>query len=67
MSEYLQPKSLEEALSALSQRSYTPLAGGTDFYPPRSAQMIKDPILDLSKIGSLKIIEERANDYRIEL
>ena len=65
MSEYLQPKSLEEALSALSQRSYTPLAGGTDFYPPRSAQIIKDPILDLSKIGSLQIIEERANDWRI--
>ena len=65
MPEYLQPKTLEEALSALSQRSYTPLAGGTDFYPPRSAQIIKDPILDLSKIGSLQVIEERENHWRI--
>jgi len=65
MPEYLQPKTLEEALSALSQSSYTPLAGGTDFYPPRSAQIIKDPILDLSKIGSLQVIEERADHWRI--
>jgi CO/xanthine dehydrogenase FAD-binding subunit len=65
MSEFFQPKSLDEALSALAETSFIPVAGGTDYYPPIAGRIVDDPILDLSRITSLRGIEETGTGWRI--
>ena len=39
MGSYLRTEIMHDALSALAERSYTVLAGGTDFFLPMSANL----------------------------
>ena len=60
MFSYHRPASTEEALSILSREACVPLAGGTDFYPARVGKPIQENVMDLTRIQSLRGIEERA-------
>lgn len=65
MSDYLQPQSLDEALSALASDALIPVAGGTDFYPARAGKLINEAILDVSRISALRGITEIDGSWRI--
>jgi CO/xanthine dehydrogenase FAD-binding subunit len=62
---YLQPASLEEALSALAARPLAVLAGGTDFYPARVGRPVCEDILDISRLGALRGIVQDAGGWRL--
>ncbi len=69
MQRYYRPSSLQAALAALAERSaeapFTPLAGGTDYYPARVVQAQDDAILDLAALPGLRGIEVRADHWWI--
>ena len=65
MSSYLRPESLDEALQALAGGSHTIIAGGTDFYPARVGRSIREDVLDVTAISSLRSIEDCGDCYRI--
>ena len=65
MPDYLRPTTLDDALTALSRRRLTVLAGGTDFYPARVGAPLDDDVLDISALRSMRAIEERADHWRI--
>jgi len=65
MSEYLQPDSLNDALKALANGKFSPVAGATDFYPARAGGIVDDDVLDISRIVSLRGIEEQESAWRI--
>ena len=44
---------LDAALRRLAEGGWTPLAGGTDFYPARVGQPVADGILDMSRLTYL--------------
>jgi CO/xanthine dehydrogenase FAD-binding subunit len=66
MEHYFQPSTLDAALAALSMRParspYTPLAGGTDYYPARVTNRPTDAILDITALPDLRQVEARP-DY----
>ena len=55
---YLQPDNLDDAVDALARQSLIIVAGGTDYYPARVGKPLDDDVLDISRIGSLRGIEE---------
>ena len=59
MSIYHRPASIEKALQIMSLEPCVPLAGGTDFYPARVGKPIKEKVLDLTGIHSLRGIEKK--------
>ncbi len=65
MPEYLQPDSLNDALKALANGKFSPVAGATDFYPARAGGIVDDDVLDISRIVSLRGIEEQESAWRI--
>lgn len=65
MGTYLRPLDLEETLAALTAKSLTILAGGTDFYPARVGQPVEENIVDVTRIPSLRGIIETADARRI--
>jgi CO/xanthine dehydrogenase FAD-binding subunit len=65
MGTYFRPLELEEALAALAAQPLTVLAGGTDFYPARVGKSIREDILDVTRIVSLRGIGEEAESWRI--
>jgi len=62
---YLRPGAVEEALAALSARKLSVLAGGTDFYPARVGHLVREDILDISRIGELRGIALEGGRWRI--
>jgi CO/xanthine dehydrogenase FAD-binding subunit len=65
MGRYERPPALSEALELLDARTYTLLAGGTDFYPARVGRAIPEDILDLSRIEALRGITEEIDYWRL--
>jgi CO/xanthine dehydrogenase FAD-binding subunit len=69
MDHYFQPSTLDAALAALAMRPaqspYTPLAGGTDYYPARATLPPADAILDLTALPNLRRIEAHPNHWWI--
>jgi len=65
MGQYERPPELAEALQLLDARTFTLLAGGTDFYPARVGKAVTEDILDLTAIASLRGITEEADHWRI--
>ena len=65
MGRYERPPELAEALQLLDARTFTLLAGGTDFYPARVGKAINEDILDLTAIASLRGIAEETDHWRI--
>ncbi len=64
-SHYLQPSVLDDALAALAARPWAVLAGGTDFYAARVGRPIREAILDISRLASLRGIAQEAGGWRI--
>ena len=58
---YTRPSRLEEALTALRDRSWTVLAGGTDHLPARVATTPDDDILDITALPELRGIRRTAD------
>ena len=50
---YARPERLEEALSLLSGREWSLLAGGTDFYPGLGEDSVRGDVLDIGRIPEL--------------
>jgi len=65
MGDYLQPKTLDDALTALAAKPYVLLAGGTDLYPARVGKPFDDDVLDLSRLDGLRGISEQEDHFRI--
>ena len=57
---YQQPTTLAAATQLLAQGRWQPLAGGTDLYPAHVGRPIAQPLLDLSRIETLRGIREGA-------
>ena len=53
---YAKPQSIDEALALLAQDRWRILAGGTDFYPALGARPVRDNVLDINGLGSLRYI-----------
>jgi CO/xanthine dehydrogenase FAD-binding subunit len=62
---YLRPNNVDEALSALASQPWSVLGGGTDFYPARAAQFVRDDVLDISNLAELRGIAEGDIAWRI--
>jgi CO/xanthine dehydrogenase FAD-binding subunit len=62
---YLRPAAVEEALAALSARKLSVLAGGTDFYPAWVGRLVREDILDISRIAQLRGIAREDRHWRI--
>ncbi|MCO5099582.1 MAG: FAD binding domain-containing protein [Burkholderiaceae bacterium] len=58
---YRRAGDLDEALGLLARGGWTPLAGGTDFYPARVGRPVRESLLDLGTVESLRGIA-RASD-----
>ena len=58
MLNYYRPENLNDGLVALSENSWTLLAGGTDFYPARVGKHINEKVMDLTGIRELRSIKE---------
>jgi CO/xanthine dehydrogenase FAD-binding subunit len=65
MADYLRPSSLDDALAALADRSWTMLAGGTDVYPANVGRPIADDILDVTGLASMRSISVAEGFVRI--
>ena len=65
MGSYLRPEIMHDALSALAERPYTVLAGGTDFYPAHVGKPVTADILDVTCLTSLRGITQAPDHSRI--
>ncbi len=62
---YAQPRTLQEAVSALAGRDALILAGGTDIFPAHVGKPLGENIVDVSKVDELRGIREEQDFYRI--
>ena len=65
MIRYAKPATLDEALALLGETSWRVLAGGTDFYPAQGSRPIRENILDINGIGTLRGLVEEATHWSI--
>jgi CO/xanthine dehydrogenase FAD-binding subunit len=63
---YLEPKTLDEALSALAEGGVVPIAGGTDVYPAWANGAPPHGLLDITRVREFDAgIEERSESWFI--
>lgn len=62
---YLRPRSLEEAVAALTNNKASILSGGTDFFPSRVGKPLPPDIVDISGIERLRGIDLMRTHVRI--
>ena len=65
MLNYYRPDNLNDGLVALSDNSWTLLAGGTDFYPARVGKHLNEKVMDLTGIRELRSIRETEDQIYI--
>jgi CO/xanthine dehydrogenase FAD-binding subunit len=65
MGVYLRPDRIDDALGALTERSWTLLAGGTDVYPARVGRYVDDDVLDVTALPDLRAISVTEGVVRI--
>ena len=65
MLNYYRPENLNDGLVALSENSWTLLAGGTDFYPSRVGKHLNEKVMDLTGIRELHSIRETEDQIYI--
>ena len=65
MLNYYRPDNLNDGLVALSENSWTLLAGGTDFYPARVGKYLNEKVMDLTGIRELRSIRETEDQIYI--
>lgn len=57
---YRRAVDLDDALERIAAGDWTPLMGGTDFYPARVGRPVRESLLDLTGIGVLRGITQAA-------
>lgn len=62
---YIKPRTLPEALAALSCGQARILSGGTDFYPALGERIVREPVVDVSALSDLRGIALHADFFRI--
>ncbi len=62
---YERPSTPEAALALRATGEWTPLAGGTDFFPARVGFTPRESILDLSNVQAWRGMSEHADHWRI--
>lgn len=65
MKRYAKPETVEEALTLLSDGAWRILAGGTDFYPAQGARPLRDNVLDINGLSTLRGISGDGGDILI--
>ncbi|WP_054312652.1 xanthine dehydrogenase family protein subunit M [Mesorhizobium sp. 1M-11] len=65
MIRYAKPATLDEALTLLDETSWRVLAGGTDFYPSQGNRPIRENILDINGIVTLRGVAENETHWLI--
>jgi CO/xanthine dehydrogenase FAD-binding subunit len=65
MGDYLRPNSLADALSALADRRWRIMAGGTDLYPSETGQHLTGPVIDIAALADLHGVREQNEGWRI--
>lgn len=65
MIRYAKPATLDEALALLGETSWRVLAGGTDFYPALGNKPIRENILDINGIDTLRGVVEDETQWSI--
>ena len=53
MLNYYRPDNLNDGLVAMSENSWTLLAGGTDFYPARVGKHLNEKVMSLANLNRL--------------
>ncbi len=59
---YRRVANVDDALRLLAQGGWTPLAGGTDFYPARVGRPVGESLLDLGDVQALRGIAPAGDD-----
>lgn len=59
---YARPKSVDEAIALMGDRSWRLLAGGTDFYPAQGSRPLRDDVLDLNGLDELRHVGTAGGD-----
>jgi CO/xanthine dehydrogenase FAD-binding subunit len=62
---YERPNTPEAALALRASGEWTPLAGGTDYFPAHVGRACTESILDLSNVQAWRGISEHADHWRI--
>lgn len=62
---YIKPRTLPEALAALSSGEARILSGGTDFYPGLGERIVRETVVDVSALADLRGIAVQGDFYRI--
>lgn len=65
MGDYIQPTELEDVFSALREKDWKILAGGTDYYPSIVGQYPDDNLLDITRVTALSGVRDKGDSYRI--
>lgn len=65
MSAYFRPDSLQDAITLLSKRQMTVVAGCTDVFPATEAQGLAGGVLDLTGIRDLRGVRKDGSSWRI--
>ena len=65
MTRYAKPKTLDEALSLLSEGPWRILAGATDFYPALGNRPLVEDVLDINGLAELRGIAVNASHFVI--
>jgi CO/xanthine dehydrogenase FAD-binding subunit len=62
---YIKPRTLPEALAALSSGEARILSGGTDFYPALGERIVREAVVDVSALSNLRGIAVDGEFFRI--
>ncbi|MGO4831780.1 xanthine dehydrogenase family protein subunit M [Rhizobiaceae sp. 2RAB30] len=65
MTRYAKPRAIDEALRLLGEDRWRILAGGTDFYPALGNRPLRENVLDINGLDSLRGISETPEYYVI--
>ncbi len=58
---YYAPGRLDDALAILKKKNAVVLSGGTDYFPAAGQSQANQPILDISRLDSLRRVEEQGD------
>lgn len=62
---YARPNSVEDAVALLAPGTARILAGGTDFYPALGERIVRDSVVDVSGLATLRGVSHQADRFRI--
>ncbi|WP_137931429.1 FAD binding domain-containing protein [Mesorhizobium comanense] len=65
MIRYAKPTTVEEALALLGEGAWRILAGGTDFYPAQGTRPVRENVLDINALASLRGVAETDDHFVI--